>query len=234
MARFPYHRRYHSDVLRGVANLEPHVRGIYNTILDLIYEAGGPISVETHDDWKGLAAQNCCSVRKLKSAVEYLATLPKPKLHIAAGMISNPRAMVELDRADRLFTAQSEGGAEGGRRSGLVRKNTSKTSRIPREFHVNSKRKLGEFQAGPNEINGVREGHPEKESNPPCPCPLDSSSGDGEQPLRTPPSPPIGGGARVASKSQADAKAERKAARTRALNALPSRVKPANDDEAPT
>ena len=68
MSDNPWHRRYHSDALTGMLSLTLEERGAYQTVLDMIYDRGGPIA--DHD--RVLAGYMGCSVRKWRSLREKL------------------------------------------------------------------------------------------------------------------------------------------------------------------
>lgn len=87
----PYHRRYQADALTGYANLTLEERGAYTTLLDLMYEASGPISSER----RMLAGWMQCSVRKVDALLSVLMT--KGKIYITRdGKLSNRRVEQEL------------------------------------------------------------------------------------------------------------------------------------------
>lgn len=128
----PYHRRYHGDALQGYTKLDLEERGAYTTILDLIYDAGGPI--EYNDRW--LAGQWNCSLRKMKALLSRLLTLQK--LYITTdGKISNHRCERELEQTEINSRKQAEKrikprkvAPETWRNSyGLARQTAPKTSR---------------------------------------------------------------------------------------------------------
>ncbi|WP_159953175.1 DUF1376 domain-containing protein [Rhizobium sp. 18065] len=90
----PYHRRYHQDALQGYRKLSLEERGAYTTILDLIYDEGGPI--ENNERW--LAGELNCSLRKARVIVAELIELRK--LYVTStGKISNHRAEQELENS---------------------------------------------------------------------------------------------------------------------------------------
>ena len=99
----PYHRRYHQDALQGYRRLTLEERGAYTTILDLIYDEGGPI--EMNDRW--LAGELNCSVRKARSVIDALIAARKIYL-TGAGKISNHRAESELENALKISRKCSE------------------------------------------------------------------------------------------------------------------------------
>lgn len=99
----PYHRRYHQDALQGYRRLTLEERGAYTTILDLIYDEGGPI--ENNERW--LAGELNCSLRKVRALLEALLTMRK--LYITSiGKISNHRAEAELENSLKISRKASE------------------------------------------------------------------------------------------------------------------------------
>ena len=86
MSGNPWHRRYHSDALAGMLSLTLEERGAYQTVLDLIYDRGGPIA----DNERLLAGYMNCSLRKWRSLRETL--IEKGKLTASDGHLSNSRA----------------------------------------------------------------------------------------------------------------------------------------------
>lgn len=103
----PYHRRYHEDALTGFLRLSLEQRGAYQTILDLIYDNGGPI--DNNDRW--LAGWFCVSIRKARALVSELLTLQK--IYITAdGKISNHRAEIEIGNALEISRKRAENGSK--------------------------------------------------------------------------------------------------------------------------
>ncbi len=99
----PYHRRYHQDALQGYRKLSLEERGAYTTILDLIYDEGGPI--ENNERW--LAGELNCSLRKAKALLESLLTMRKLFIN-TQGKISNHRAEAELENSLKISRKRSE------------------------------------------------------------------------------------------------------------------------------
>lgn len=120
----PYHRRYHQDALQGYRKLTLEERGAYTTILDLIYDEGGPI--DFNERW--LAGELNCSVRKARSVID--ALIEARKLYLTgAGKISNHRAETELENALKISRKCSENVAkreEKKRENTKIRKEISK------------------------------------------------------------------------------------------------------------
>lgn len=101
-----WHKHYHSRILTSYAKLPADLRGVAYTLLDLIYDAGGPLA----DSDAILAARMCCSVRKWKSYKEQLLQLGKFEL-TAEGRITNSLCEHELFKRRK----QAEFGSAGGR-----------------------------------------------------------------------------------------------------------------------
>lgn len=99
----PYHRRYHQDALQGYRRLTLEERGAYTTILDLIYDEGGPI--ENNERW--LAGELNCSMRKVRALLEALLTMRKIYI-TSTGKISNHRADAELENSLKISRKASE------------------------------------------------------------------------------------------------------------------------------
>jgi uncharacterized protein YdaU (DUF1376 family) len=110
MGVMPYHRRFHSDALAGFMSLNLEERGAYQTVLDMIYDRGGPI----HDNERLLSGYMNCSVRKWRSL--RLSLLEKGKIEIdSEGMISNSRAILELENGSKINRKRVESASSGGR-----------------------------------------------------------------------------------------------------------------------
>jgi uncharacterized protein YdaU (DUF1376 family) len=101
-----WHKHYHSRILNSYATLPIDLRGVAYTLLDLIYDAGGPIA----DSDAILAARMCCSLRKWKSYKEQLLQLGKFEM-TGEGRITNSLCEHELFKRRK----QAEFGSAGGR-----------------------------------------------------------------------------------------------------------------------
>lgn len=110
MSARPYHKRYHSDALAGFMSLNLEERGAYQTLLDLIYDRGGPIA----DNERLLAGYMGCSVRKWRALRDEL--IAKRKISInAEGLITNSRAEKELENDAKTSRKHAENGLKGAR-----------------------------------------------------------------------------------------------------------------------
>lgn len=141
MSDRPWHKHYHADALNGMAGLSVELRGVYYTILDLIYDAGGPVQ-SSDQMW---AARMCCSVRKWKSYRDSLINLGKISF-TSDGRLTNKRAEKELTyHQDR---------AKSGRKGGSKRaENALKTSRKRAENELKTDWECSENSEKPNENN---------------------------------------------------------------------------------
>lgn len=122
MSACHWHKRYHSDALTGFMSLTLEERGAYQTVLDLIYDRGGPIV----DNDRLLAGYMGVSLRKWAALRDSL--LAKRKITRADGYISNSRAISELEKSTKTSRKHSENGMKGGRKSAEVRKNANEIS----------------------------------------------------------------------------------------------------------
>lgn len=110
MSALPYHKRYHSDALAGFMALTLEERGAYQTLLDMMYDRGGPLI----DNERLLAGYMNCSVRKWVQLRQIL--IQKGKITINRdGMICNNRARKEIENQSKTHRKLIEAGAKGGR-----------------------------------------------------------------------------------------------------------------------
>ena len=127
--RNPFHQRYHDDWLSGCRNLTLEERGVYNTLVDLMYSGSNTII----DDDRRLAAEMGISARKYRSVRDSL--LRKGKIYYySEGRLSNRRFEEEITKRE----ARSAAAQEAGRKGGMAKaKNTQIRSRVNR-FGLNS------------------------------------------------------------------------------------------------
>lgn len=114
-----WHPRYHRAFLEGTQRLSPEERGCYTTVLDLIYDRGGPIP----DDARWLAGWMNCSVRKWMTIRSVLIASGKITVEgeCDEAVIRNERADFELDSQSARRRTNSESGSSGGRKSAKKR-----------------------------------------------------------------------------------------------------------------
>lgn len=117
-----WHKRYHSDALTGFMSLTLEERGAYQTILDLIYDRGGPIV----DNDRLLAGYMGVSLRKWMALRDTL--IGKGKIAIEDGHISNARAIFELEKSSKTSRKLAENGSKGGCKSGETRKKSNENN----------------------------------------------------------------------------------------------------------
>lgn len=110
MSALPYHKRYHSDALLGFMSLTLEERGCYQTLLDMMYDRGGPLI----DNERLLAGYMNCSIRKWRALREIL--IEKRKIRInREGLITNGRTEKEIENTSKTHRKRVEWGSKGGR-----------------------------------------------------------------------------------------------------------------------
>ena len=132
MAERPWHKRYHSDALSGFIVLSLEERGAYQTLLDLIYDRGGPMP-----DNDGLLARYMgVSIRKWKSLRQSLITHGKIRVD-TEGFLTNDRAIAEIEGQRKISKIRSENGAKTARKRDenetKIDRKTSETSKKDNE-----------------------------------------------------------------------------------------------------
>lgn len=111
--RHVWHKHYHELALNGMKNLSVDLRGVYYTLLDLMYERMLPLA----ESDQMMAARMCCSVRKWKSYRDELIRLGKIEWS-ADGKLTNNRFENELKK----LRESSESKSAAGRASGESRR----------------------------------------------------------------------------------------------------------------
>lgn len=107
----PYHRRYHGDALTGCMNLTLEERGAYSTLLDLMYDAGGPINFNE----RMLAGFFQCSIRLARKLV--LGLVEKGKIRLTAdNKLSNRRFELEMEYVSEISRKRAENASKPRRR----------------------------------------------------------------------------------------------------------------------
>lgn len=110
MSDRPWHKRYHSDALSGFIVLSLEERGAFQTLLDLMYDRGGPMP-----DNDGLLARYMgVSIRKWRSLRESLIGLGK--IREDGGFLFNDRAVAEIENGSKTSRKLAENGSKGGRK----------------------------------------------------------------------------------------------------------------------
>jgi uncharacterized protein YdaU (DUF1376 family) len=111
MSAQPYHKRYHSDALAGFMALNLEQRGAYQTLLDMMYDRGGPLL----NNERLIAGYLGCSVRKWRALFAELVDLGK--IYVTEdGLISNSRAEKELENYAKTSRKHAENGLSGSRK----------------------------------------------------------------------------------------------------------------------
>lgn len=95
MADRPWHKRYHGDALTGFMVLTLEERGAFQTLLDMMYDSGGPIP----DNEAILARYMGVSTRKWRSLRSQLIRLGK--ISVQGGCLLNGRALEVIFEAEK-------------------------------------------------------------------------------------------------------------------------------------
>jgi len=127
-----WHKRYHSDALTGFMSLTLEERGAYQTVLDLIYDRGGPIM----DNDRLMAGYMGVSLRKWAGLRASL--IAKGKITIGDGFIENDRAIFEIKNSLKTSRKHAENGLKGARK-------LSENKKLPNE---NNESELARLKPG--------------------------------------------------------------------------------------
>lgn len=104
---FPYHLRYHSDILGAYIGMPLELRGAYDTLLELLYERMKPLP----NDAKFLSGWLQCSTRKTQSLIEDL--IKRGKIYITnSGELSNERFDIEAQNREDWSKKSSKAAAK--------------------------------------------------------------------------------------------------------------------------
>ena len=96
MSALPYHKRYHSDALAGMMPLTLEERGAYNTLLDMIYDRGGPL-IDKHRQSFGV--EPLCGVLQVSpSAYRRHAARLRDRSRRSARAIRDEELAVQIHR----------------------------------------------------------------------------------------------------------------------------------------
>lgn len=107
--KFAFHKRFHSDALAGMADLNPEERGIYNTIIDLMYQRRSVLP----DDDAWLARVNNCPLRTYRRVKKSLLAKGRIITCEESGALYDERALRELNDAGFLREMLSAAGKRG-------------------------------------------------------------------------------------------------------------------------
>lgn len=108
MSRRPWYKRYPGDFIAGTAMLTDAEKGVYSTIIDLLYDKGGPIE-DSPSDLARICG--CASVKRFQSIKERLVKLGKLAVvgdHITNARFEREGARIDSGIQDRLSTPPPE------------------------------------------------------------------------------------------------------------------------------
>ncbi len=108
MSGLPYYKRYPGDALQGMRGMTLEERGAYNTLIDLMYDAGEPVP----DQERWVCAHLNCDPRVWRRIRTSL--LASGKLHLVEGRLFNRRVEIELTSTELRREVRRRSGAAGG------------------------------------------------------------------------------------------------------------------------
>lgn len=107
----PYFRFYPADFANGVRGLTAQEVGVYTMLLCLMYEESGPIRANM------MRLSTYCGVRGKAFEKVFQKLVDLDKIQVTDGMVSNRRAMIEIqNRADDLKKKSKAGDASAKKR----------------------------------------------------------------------------------------------------------------------
>lgn len=114
MGDYPFYHRYQSDFLNGCHGLNWELRGVYSTVIDMIYDRNGPIPF----DPGFIAAGSGMGTAKTRNLLQQL--IDADKLFVIDGprypLISNMRAEAEIAKRENFRKTRQISGSIGGKR----------------------------------------------------------------------------------------------------------------------
>ncbi|MBN8978030.1 MAG: YdaU family protein [Rhizobiales bacterium] len=157
MSSRPWYKRFPADFIAGTVHLSAEEKGVYSTLLDLLYLKHAPIV----DDGKELARICGCSTRRFNCIKQTL--IDRGKITVNDGKISNPR----FDRQNLSEKKEAEkfeiNGRKGGDKSAEKRASNNENSALDHEWvgsqnqpvsdaHILRKKKEGGASAPADEL----------------------------------------------------------------------------------
>ncbi len=119
MSERPWHKRYHGDALTGFMVLTLEERGAFQTLLDMMYDTGGPIP-----DNEGILARYMgVSIRKWRSLRHSLIEIHGKIGVDEDGKLFNDRAISEIENAAKTARKNSENASKKERKNDETAKN---------------------------------------------------------------------------------------------------------------
>lgn len=117
MSRLAWHPRYHRDALDGMELMCLEDRGAYTTLLDMMYDRGGPVP----DEDRMLAGKMLVSTRTWRTIRARLIDAGKVEVIDTPNgpFLFNERARNELETQEKRSRKNAESGAKGGRKKAV-------------------------------------------------------------------------------------------------------------------
>ncbi|WP_431490947.1 hypothetical protein [Paraburkholderia fungorum] len=142
MANKPWHKRWHGNALNGMRELTLELRGAYTTLLDLMYDAGGPVRL----DERRLCGELDCDVRVFRRVMTSLLAAEKIRLWSdgAKVWVVNDKVLEVVGSADFHPATCAELTADLRDKFGIANAELSPTSTEKRKENNGPKNSYGE------------------------------------------------------------------------------------------
>lgn len=169
-----FYRRDPGLALAGMAGLKPEERGIYNTILDLLYLTWRPL-----EDDRGYIAAHCnCAVQKLNPILAKLVAIEKLLFFTEGGRVYISNKAFEEERTEiKGSTKTRSGRGEVGEKSAGVGENPPTCGENVEEKPtvIFTEKRREEKNSDPNGSGGTAPTEPVVESRKPLPDWIDQN-----------------------------------------------------------
>jgi len=117
----PYYKAYPRDFLDKTIGMTLELKGAYRVLLDVIYLQSGYL----RDDSRYISGQLGCSVRKWESL--RIQLIEAGKIHCADGVLTNSRALLEIESVNSQRDKNAENGAKSHKNKELPERTLSHT-----------------------------------------------------------------------------------------------------------
>lgn len=121
----PYYKAYPRDFIEGTIGMPLELKGAYRLVIDLIYMQGG----ELPDDARYISGLLGCTVRKWNAIRAEL--LSRGKIQVSGGLLTNYRAVIELETLRKLQEKQRENGSKPKQNNSLGQAMAEQTRDYP-------------------------------------------------------------------------------------------------------
>jgi uncharacterized protein YdaU (DUF1376 family) len=125
MNGLPYYKAYPRDFIEGTIGMDLETKGAYRLVIDLIYMQGGNLP----DDARYISGLLGCTMRRWNAIRQTL--LDAGKLRTNGGVLTNERAVIELETLRKLQEKQRENGSQPKKNKGLEKPRLNHTEPEP-------------------------------------------------------------------------------------------------------